>query len=181
MSSCAAIYNPIEPSYLSYELAGNYNGLKFSKQLGISKFVFKGERFNSTFLRGIATNKKGKMFFPKVDISKDNGATGAKELSKLDRRGKIRFNRVRAIDTLELIQEQDEVCLLHMDVQGAELNIIKGMGEFKDKINYIYTEYSDEELYENQGTKQQIIDLLGPNWIVVFDFGGDILLKNKNY
>jgi hypothetical protein len=30
MSSCAAIYNPIEPSYLSYELAGNYNGLKLS-------------------------------------------------------------------------------------------------------------------------------------------------------
>jgi hypothetical protein len=101
------------------------NGLKFSKELGMSKFVFKGERFNSIFLRGIATNKKGKMFFPKVDISKDNGATGAKELSKLDRRGKIRFNRVRAIDTLELIQEQDEVCLLHMDVQGAEVEIMQ--------------------------------------------------------
>jgi hypothetical protein len=101
------------------------NGLKFSTELGMSKFVFKGERFNSIFLRGIATNKKGKMFFPKVDISKDNGATGAKELSKLDRRGKIRFNRVRAIDTLELIQEQDEVCLLHMDVQGAEVEIMQ--------------------------------------------------------
>lgn len=35
MSSCAAIYNPIEPSYLSYELAGNYNGLKLSYRYGI--------------------------------------------------------------------------------------------------------------------------------------------------
>jgi hypothetical protein len=35
MSSCAAIYNPIEPAYLSYELAGNYNGLKLSYRYGI--------------------------------------------------------------------------------------------------------------------------------------------------
>lgn len=35
MSSCAAIYNPIEPSYLSYELAGNYSGLKLSYRYGI--------------------------------------------------------------------------------------------------------------------------------------------------
>ena len=101
------------------------NSLKFVNVLGISKFIFEGERFKSVFLRGIATNKKGKMFFPKVDISKDNGATGAKELSQLDRRGKIRFNRVRAIDTLELIEAQDEVCLLHMDVQGAEVEIMQ--------------------------------------------------------
>jgi hypothetical protein len=101
------------------------NGLKFSKVLGISKFIFKGERFNSVFLRGIATNRKGKMFFPKVDISKDNGATGARELSQLDRRGKIRFTRVRAIDALELIDAQDEICLLHMDVQGAEVEIMQ--------------------------------------------------------
>ncbi len=35
MCSCAAIYNPIEPAYLSYELAGNYNGLKLSYRYGI--------------------------------------------------------------------------------------------------------------------------------------------------
>ena len=35
MSGCAAIYNPIEPAYLSYELAGNYNGLKLAYRYGI--------------------------------------------------------------------------------------------------------------------------------------------------
>lgn len=107
------------------QLFWSRNGLKFKKIHGLSKFTFKGERFKSVFLRGIATNKKGKMYFPKVDISKDNGATGAKELSNLDRRGKIRFNRVRAIDALELIESQPEVCLLHMDVQGAEVEIMQ--------------------------------------------------------
>jgi FkbM family methyltransferase len=89
--------------------------------------------------------------------------------------------KTKKIETYCLENNIKNIDFIWMDVQGAELNIIKGMGEFKEKIHYIYTEYSDEELYEHQGTKQQIIDLLGPNWIVVFDFGGDILLKNKNY
>jgi hypothetical protein len=101
------------------------NNIRFSKMSGIGKFVFKGERFNSTFLRGIATNAKGKMYFPRVDISKDNGATGARVLSQLDWRGKSRFHRVRAIDTLRLIEEQPSVSLLHMDVQGSEVEIIQ--------------------------------------------------------
>lgn len=89
--------------------------------------------------------------------------------------------KTKKIETYCLENNIKNIDFIWMDVQGAELNIIKGMGEFKEKIRYIYTEYSDEELYEHQGTKEQIIDLLGPNWIVVFDFGGDILLKNKNY
>jgi hypothetical protein len=89
--------------------------------------------------------------------------------------------KTKKLETYCLENKIEKIDFIWMDVQGAELNIIKGMGEFKDKINYIYTDYSDEELYECQGTKQQIIDLLGPNWDVIFDFGGDILLKNKNY
>jgi FkbM family methyltransferase len=87
----------------------------------------------------------------------------------------------KKIETYCLENNIKNIDFIWMDVQGAELNIIKGMGEFKEKIHYIYTEYSDEELYEGQGTKEQIIELLGPNWDIIFDFGGDILLKNKNY
>lgn len=35
LSGCAAIYNPIEPAYLNYELAGNYQGLKLSYRYGV--------------------------------------------------------------------------------------------------------------------------------------------------
>jgi hypothetical protein len=68
-----------------------------------------------------------------------------------------------------------------MDVQGAELNIIKGIEDFKDKIHYIYTEYSNEELYENQASKNQILESLGNEWSILYDFGGDLLLENKNF
>ena len=87
--------------------------------------------------------------------------------------------KTKKIETYCLENNIENIDFIWMDVQGSELNIIKGMGKFKEKTHFIYTEYSNEELYENQGTKQQIIDLLGKNWEVVFDFGGDILLKNK--
>jgi hypothetical protein len=107
------------------QLFWSRNELRFRKTLGLSKFTFRGKQFTSIFLKGIATNSNGKMYFPRVNISKDNGATGARELSKLDRRGKLRFNRVPAIDTLKLIEEKKMVCLLHMDVQGAEVEIMQ--------------------------------------------------------
>jgi hypothetical protein len=101
------------------------NGLKFRNTIRIGKFSFIGDRFTSIFIRGIATNKTGKMYFPKVDISKDNGAAGAKILTQLDRRGKIGFNRVKAIDVLEMVKTYSKVSFLHMDVQGSEVEIMQ--------------------------------------------------------
>lgn len=89
--------------------------------------------------------------------------------------------KTKRFDTYCLEKNIEKIDFIWMDVQGAELNIINGMGDFKNKIRYIYTEYSDEELYEKQGTKKQITDLLGDNWVVLFDFGGDILLQNNNF
>jgi FkbM family methyltransferase len=98
----------------------------------------------------------------------------------------VKFNKTinvktKRLDTYCIENNIEKIDFIWMDVQGAELNIIKGFGDFKNKIHYIYTEYSDEELYENQATKIEIISALESNWGIVFDFGGDILLKNKNY
>ena len=72
-----------------------------------------------------------------------------------------------------------------MDVQGAEDLVFKGAKELltNNKINYIYTEYSNRELYENQMNLKQITEGL-PKYEILdfFNEGGgtDILLKNKN-
>ncbi len=115
------------------------NDLRFTRKQGFSRFIFEGQSFRSTFLRGIATNKGGRMFFPKVNVSLDNGATGSTSLTGLDRRGKIGFNRVRAIDTLKLIQNLPEVTLVHMDVQGSEVEIMQDprFGESFKNVNVL--------------------------------------------
>lgn len=91
---------------------------------------------------------------------------------------KIRIKTTR-IDTYCEKNNIDRIDFIWMDTQGSELDIIEGMGKLKEKIGYIYSEYSNEELYEGQGNKTKILNSLGPNWEIIFDFGDDILLKNK--
>lgn len=68
------------------------------------------------------------------------------------------------------------------DVQGAEIDLIKGgINTFKN-VRYFYTEYENSENYEGQVGLSGILELL-PDFEVVENYGGDllgdILLKNK--
>ncbi len=69
---------------------------------------------------------------------------------------------------------------LWCDVQGAEEKVIIGGDKtFREKVRFLYTEYSNREEYEGQPTLKRILELL-PTFEVIKDYGGDVLLKNKN-
>lgn len=89
--------------------------------------------------------------------------------------------KTKKLDTYCLENNVSKIDFIWMDVQGAELDVFEGCKNSLGSIQYIYTEYSDNELYEGQATKTQILNFLGDNWVLVSDYGGDILLKNKNY
>ena len=38
---------------------------------------------------------------------------------------------------------------LNLDVQGAELHVLRGLGKLVESLDYIYTEINDEELYKD--------------------------------
>jgi FkbM family methyltransferase len=64
------------------------------------------------------------------------------------------------------------------DVQGAEKDMIEG-GQMTLKVTkYLYTEYNSSEIYEGCLNKAGICEML-PDWDVIEDYGGDILLENK--
>ena len=64
------------------------------------------------------------------------------------------------------------------DVQGAEEKVLLGGREaFKNKVRYLYTEYSNDEEYENQPRLEKILELL-PTFAVVKNYGTDVLLEN---
>jgi FkbM family methyltransferase len=69
------------------------------------------------------------------------------------------------------------VDFMWVDVQGAEDIVFSGAKDVLSRTRYVYTEYATD-LYEGQLNRDQLIKLFGPNWGVVHDFGGDILLKN---
>jgi FkbM family methyltransferase len=73
----------------------------------------------------------------------------------------------------------DFIDFIWADIQGAELDMINGgLHMFSNKVKYLYTEYSNDEIYEGQASLNQILAALGSNWRIVHDFKTDILLEN---
>lgn len=66
------------------------------------------------------------------------------------------------------------------DIQGAEIDLINGGTKAFNKTRYFYTEYNGSELYEGCSTSLSQITNLLPDFEIIYDFGGDVLLKNIN-
>jgi len=96
----------------------------------------------------------------------------------------ISFNTILEVEsvTLDRYVEQNKIELIDFiwaDVQGAEDLLIEGgKNTFETKVKYFYTEYANVKYYNNSPTKEEILSLLGPNWVIYQDFGTDVLLKN---
>jgi FkbM family methyltransferase len=80
------------------------------------------------------------------------------------------FCRERGLDVIDLIWA---------DVQGAEGELIRGGRRALRRTRYLYTEYSDDELYEGQPTLAEILALL-PDFRVVELWPEDVLLENRS-
>lgn len=92
-----------------------------------------------------------------------------------------KFLEVESV-TLDTYVEEKGIILIDFiwaDVQGAEDYLIEGGKKtFENKVKYFYTEYANVKYYENSPSKEDILNLLGPNWVIYQDFGTDVLLKN---
>ena len=67
-----------------------------------------------------------------------------------------------------------------MDVQGSEIDVVRGGMNTLTKTRFIYSEYSNTELYEGQYTLKQILKHL-TNFKVLIRYPGDVLLRNKQF
>lgn len=93
--------------------------------------------------------------------------------------------RSLTLDSFFKNENLKKIDFIWMDVQGAEDLVFKGAEDLltNDKIHYIYTEYSNRELYENQMNLKEISKALLNYEILDFfsESGGtDVLFKNKN-
>ena len=94
---------------------------------------------------------------------------------------------VTTIDDFVMEQDIEVIDFLWADVQGAEDLLFSGASETlkNNKIRYIHTEYSNIPYYEQEPSLQDILNILGNGWEVVYnyDYGcgdGDIFLRNNN-
>jgi FkbM family methyltransferase len=82
------------------------------------------------------------------------------------------------LDTFYQWQGLDVIDFIWADIQGAEGEMIRGGQRALAHTRYLYTEYSDDELYENQVTLKEILEML-PDFRVLELWPEDVLLENR--
>ncbi|MDQ1639052.1 MAG: hypothetical protein QOF62_2391 [Pyrinomonadaceae bacterium] len=97
----------------------------------------------------------------------------------------VSFGRAVEVETITL----DSFCRQHelrmidfilADIQGAEGEMIRGGREALSRTRYLFTEYSDDELYENQASLGEILGML-PDFRVIELWPDDVLLENSKF
>lgn len=71
----------------------------------------------------------------------------------------------------------NDIDFIWSDIQGAEVDLILGGQETLARTRYLYTEYSDVELYEGEIKLADILAML-PGWEIVEKYDHDVLLRN---
>ena len=87
--------------------------------------------------------------------------------------------KTKTLDTWCREEKIDRIDFIWMDVQGAEIDVIRGGRKALRNTRYLYTEYSNKELYQGQLSLKQLLKELA-DFEVVARYPDDILLKNKN-
>jgi FkbM family methyltransferase len=85
----------------------------------------------------------------------------------------------RRLDTWAAEQAVDSIDFIWADVQGAEVDLIKGGRVTLGNTRYFYTEYSNRELYAGQIGLKTLLKSL-PEFDVVHRYETDVLLGNKS-
>lgn len=81
-----------------------------------------------------------------------------------------------------------EFNFLNLDIQGAELKALKGMEEYLDKVDYLYTEVNKNYVYENCALVNELDNYLNQfglirvetNW-TNYEWGDAFYLKKNNH
>jgi len=87
--------------------------------------------------------------------------------------------KTKTLDTWCREKAINRIDFIWMDVQGAEIDVIRGGRNALKNTRYLYTEYSNKELYQGQLSLKQLLKEL-VEFEVIIRYPDDILLKNKN-
>ena len=151
------------------------------------------------------SDKKGEATFyvssgtpPNKKTPIDNSTDFGNKSSSLYKPGKtkevhpwLEFNESITIQTETLDNfcknhEIHDIDFIHMDVQGAELMVLRGAKEMISNINSVWLEVEKVELYENQALKKDIEDFfIEKDFICLLNkvnhIAGDQLWVKKSY
>ena len=180
-------FEPRKDNYAkAKELINQYNKLNiilentaFSNQNGVADFYLSegnppdyknSEEWNFG-------NKSSSLLVPSIELKKHYGW--------LEFNNKIQVQTIR-IDEYVVKENITSIDFAHIDVQGAELLVLEGAGNFVSQIKAIFLEVEAVELYTNQPVKYDIELFMKQNKFVnifnsVNQIDGDQLYVNLRY
>lgn len=85
-----------------------------------------------------------------------------------------------SLDTLAAKHGITAIELIWADIQGAEGEMIAGGRETLKKTRYLYTEYSDDEMYDGQISLSEILKML-PSYRIIELWPDNVLLENTEH
>lgn len=115
------------------------------------KLIDKSVQFKNVKTYNFALGDKNQI--STLNIAENNGASSSLLKPTLHQKyfPEIAFNDTEKVQ-IKRFDEVEEIFVgnfLILDVQGFELNVLKGFGNKINQIDFIYTEYSLKPLYEN--------------------------------
>lgn len=140
---------------------------------------------NLTVYNKAVGKEKGTLtFYPSTQESGGLSGSLKKPTGHLGKYTHVKFDDAILVDVITLDQwtkenEITKIDFIWMDVQGAEADVLLGGIEILKNTSYIWTEYSDENLYENQASLDDLCKIL-PNFEMVFIANTDVLFRNKH-
>ncbi len=83
-----------------------------------------------------------------------------------------------SLDTFYRQQSLQTIDFVWADIQGAEGKMVRGGRQALAHTRYLYTEYSDDEMFENQASLKDILELL-PDFHLLELWPEDVLMENR--
>ena len=122
-----------------------------------------------------------------LNITRQKDSSSILEIEKKDKLGKkfdIIEKRQIDIKKLEDVVNSEKLngsVLLKLDVQGYELEVLKGAVNILPKIKYIITEVAENQFYKNQVIENVIIKYLNDKNFKIMKFTNIFKIENTNY
>ena len=107
-------------------------------------------------------NKTVKMYVESANNAMSSSVLQPKK--HLEQYPEIVFDREEFVEMVRLddiLEDKENYNFLIIDVQGYELEVLKGSREILKNIDYILTEVNRDELYENCARVEQLDEFLG--------------------
>ena len=148
-----------QKKFFKYKKNITFHNLALGSSICSKEFLITSRMDSSSFLKVVSNTNKSKNYsvIEKRDI------------------------KVSTLDEILLNEIFLYPLLIKMDVQGYELEVLKGAKNLLKKTDYLLLEVSENEMYQNQPTEKIIIEYLKDLNFEIFKANNWLSIKNTNF